>query len=111
MIILAAIAGGLGPWITLGMLSRSGVDAGADAIIAIALGVLGGLLVATKRSRILTGIVGALLVGIAVVDGLDVASRGDELLSPSPGWGLYLTGLVGVALIASAFVSRTRHER
>lgn len=81
------VAGCLGPWITLGPFSRSGLDSAGDPVIALAAGILGGLLVATNRSRILGVILGAVVVAIAVVSGLDVASRGDDQLSPSPGWG------------------------
>lgn len=102
----AVIAGCLGPWITLGPFSRSGIDGASDAWFVLAAGILGALLVATRRSRVLTLITGLIVAGVAAVDGADISSRGNDLIAPSPGWGLYLVGLAGLVLIGSAFARR-----
>ncbi|MSW51504.1 MAG: hypothetical protein F2817_11555 [Actinobacteria bacterium] len=109
-IVVAAVASGLGPWITVGPFSRSGIGAGSDPVIVMVLGVLGGLLVVARRGRIATGIVGLLVTVLGVAHIREVSGRGDEILSASPGWGLYLVAVVGVALVVAAVTGRGRQR-
>jgi hypothetical protein len=109
-IVAATVVGCMAPWVSLGILSSSGLDLGGDALIALAAGVLGGVLLVGGRSRIVIGVLGAVLIAIAVLDGIDIGNRGNEFLSPSVGWGLYLIGLVGATLVLSSLM-RMRRSR
>lgn len=99
------VAGAFMPWKSLGMISRSGVDAGGDGVVTALLGLLA-VLAATAPLRgwrsvvcLLCGTVAAL---VGVVDIIAVQRQIDELAggpfggAMQVGYGLYATVAGGV---------------
>lgn len=91
----AAVVGSLGPWATIGPFTTGGPS--GDGVITLVLAALA--LCAIGLGRLLPGVAvaGGLIAAVALYDALDVASTGGPL-DPSPGWGVLLTAVAGVAL-------------
>jgi hypothetical protein len=108
--IAAIIAGSLGPWITLGAISASGTGDGRDGTITLILGIAAGVLVVIERGRVAVGVLAAVSLVIAIIDGTQVLrSREDTILgSIEIGWGLIVLALGAVGLFAWAVTEHAR---
>jgi len=117
MIGIAAIGviGAFLPWATFGIFSVAGTD--GDGVITLILFIIFGLIglwlsrqgeptVATGV-KVLLIILMAVVVVIAVYDIANISSEGDSFIKVSPGGGLYLTLISGIAgLVIAARLTR-----
>lgn len=114
MLPLAAIAliviGAFGPWVTvdgLAEVNESGLE--SDGVITLALALIAGALLAIYRNRMTRGvkigigICAVLALVISIIDVLDVTGTEVLGIEPSVGWGLWLT-LVGSILLVAGTV-------
>lgn len=99
--IVLLVIGAFGPWASLFGISKSGIDGDGVITLAVAFIVSGFLLRARLRgatvplAALLVG--GLLVVGISIIDILDISDKGVDV-----GWGLWLTLVGGVVLLAAA---------
>jgi peptidoglycan/LPS O-acetylase OafA/YrhL len=110
------ILGALGPWVTVegfADVSESGLE--SDGVITLVLSlIVGGLLLAYRNRPHPRGVmiglalcaIGAL--AIAIIDVLDVTSAELGGIEPSVGWGLWLTLIGSIALLATLWATRFR---
>lgn len=106
------------PWITLGMLSASGMDkTGSEAVVLVFLGLIAALMGASglkgkpvSRGVTVVGMVAGLLVvyyGTQIFESVSSAPAG---FSPSPGIGIYVTGFGAIIAVAAPFLGSKRQE-
>ena len=106
---LMLLLGAVGPWVTaLGVISV-GPTASVEASIVVFGGALLVLMAvlgqAARRVSIIVGTLALIESGYAIVRIQQIKADADEWGALiQPGWGLYLTAIVGVALIVSTFV-------
>ena len=107
---LMLLLGAVGPWVTaLGVISvgpTASVEASivvfGGAALLVLMAVLGQ---AARRVSIIVGTLALIESGYAIVRIQQIKADADEWGALiQPGWGLYLTAIVGVALIVSTFV-------
>lgn len=97
------VIGAAGPWVTLGSFSKGGLDGDGVITLFLALVAAGVLLLAHVRNRrspaVVVGLCGLLALVIAIIDIADVQDAG---FGASVGWGLWLTLVGAIALLAAA---------
>jgi hypothetical protein len=108
--IAAIIAGSLGPWITLGAISVSGTGDGRDGTITLIVGIAAAVLVVIERGRVAVGVLAAISLAVAVIDGIQVLRSREETLlgSIEIGWGLIVLALGAAGLLAWAITEYAR---
>lgn len=112
---VATLIGAGGPWVTSGLFSKAGIE--GDGVITLAIAAIVGLMafLATRRPNkwlapaAIVG--GALILVVGIIDILDIrdSASPDGLfggIDVSVGWGLYLTVIAGVILIAGGVLLR-----
>jgi len=114
--------GSIGPWITLGVLSRNGLDGGNDGWITLglsagaAVGVWGYFTRPRRAQGWWLAVDGVIAMVVGISDISDVQSRHATVfginLSPSPGWGLYLVVGAGLVIaLVGVSIARTTPRR
>lgn len=104
------VIGSVGPWATAGVISVAGTD--GDGVITLILALAAGAALVRyatagdRRALVGAAVCGAVSAAIGVYDFVEIQSQGGELLSLSPGWGLYLTVISSVGLAGTAVVLR-----
>lgn len=132
---LGVIVGSLSPWVDVGPRSLDGVG-GVLGIPVLLLGLLAlalhgaGLIRPRRGLWTLRLLVGSLVLGAAISAWalVEWVGRSSDLVAPalgvdeqldtlaaatavSPGWGLWLTGLSGLSLVAASFAGRVADAR
>jgi hypothetical protein len=124
--VVLLVVGALGPWAVVDVaafgqsasLTKSGL--GSDGTITLILGLIGGGLLGVwlpERARwlpIVAAILGALAALVAIIDITDVSGSASGLggaVDVSVGWGLWLTLVGAVALIAVSAVLIAKSRR
>lgn len=106
------VIGAAGPWVTLGSFSKGGLEGDGVITLVLALVAAGVLLLAHFRGRrapvVVVGICGLLALAIAIIDIADVQDAG---FGASVGWGLWLTLVGAIALLAAAAVAFAGRRR
>ena len=118
------VVGSLLPWVTVTSIvsiNRSGIDGGGDGLLTLGMGLVLALVAVVEFggqgmrtvSRVLAAVGGLGALGIAVMDGVDVAKRAAEIYgayaTASVGSGLFVVGAGGVmAALVATFGSRRR---
>lgn len=97
--------GSFGPWATLGPFSVSGLDNGRDGIITLIIAIVAGVLICIRRGNPVTLLLGIAAAGVGIYDTANVSSAGNELFTPSVGWGLVMVDIAAVSLIVWAVVA------
>ena len=115
-IAVVGVIGAFLPWATFGIFSVAGTD--GDGVITLILFIVFGLIGlwlsrqgdpnVAMGVKVLSIILMAVVVVIAVYDIANISSDGDSFIKVSPGGGLYLTLISGIAgLIVAARLTRT----
>lgn len=109
--------GAIGPWLTLGILSRNGLDGGGDGWVMLFIAAMAALVLwryvtaPRRRQGWWLALEGAIAVAAGISDINTVQNRHGSIfgveLHPSVGWGLYLAVAAG-AVIALVGVSIAR---
>lgn len=105
---VAVLVGSVGPWATFGPFTKNGLS--GDGAITLALGLLVLVAVVVRRAPLGVLVAGAFVALIGIVDTVDVTAA-DQLLAPSPGWGVLLTAAAGLSVVAWAVVQLARRRR
>jgi len=111
--VLIIIIGSIGPWVDAGGQTAGGLD--KDGVVTIFFALVAAVyLIFTRLPHWLpTAILGFIVGAIGIFDIVDIEDLNAGFTGGfvSPGWGLYLTAIGGIALIASAaFAMRTGEE-
>jgi uncharacterized membrane protein YeaQ/YmgE (transglycosylase-associated protein family) len=115
---LLMIVGGFGPWASVGAVTIKGTD-GGDGWFLIVPGLLAGFLLFRQVTKpdarwpmILTAVLGAIGALVAVVDLSDINDLASETAFfgdlVDTGWGLYLSLVASLSLIAAAIATLVR---
>lgn len=115
-IAVIGVIGAFLPWATFGIFSVAGTD--GDGVITLILFIVFGLIGlwlgrqgdpnVAMGVKVLSIVLMAVVVVIAVYDIANISSEGDSFIKVSPGGGLYLTLISGIAgLIVAARLTRT----
>lgn len=105
---IAIAIGSLGPWVSVGPFSFSGVGDGRDGAITIVIALLALVPIALRRWRPVVGVLAAICLLIGVIDTVDVSSYDEMGFSASVGWGLILVDVGAASLLAWTFLGRGR---
>jgi hypothetical protein len=117
---LLAVVGVLLPWISLGAISRSGMDMGGDANIVLGAGLVACLIAAGNGSKrtlgttgqLLSSLAGLSIVAVGVVDYQELSNRVRSLedsplgAAASVGLGLYVCIAGGVLTVVGGLLRR-----
>ena len=111
------VLGAIGPWVTvedLPEVSESGLE--SDGVITLALALIAGALLLVyrnrpgKRAAIGAGICALLALVISIIDVSDVSGTSVLGIEPSVGWGLWLTLVGSIVLLAGVILDRARRS-
>lgn len=101
------VIGAIGPWVTvegLAEVNESGLE--SDGVITLALALIAAALLVARRNRMTrgvkigVGVCGVLALIISIIDVLDVTGTEVLGIEPSVGWGLWLTLVGSIVLVA-----------
>lgn len=95
----AVVVGSLGPWASIGPFTTNGTS--GDGVLTLVLAALAATAIGLGRLLPGVAIAGGLVALIALYDAVDITSAGG-VLDASPGWGVLLTAVAGIALTAWA---------
>jgi len=109
---LIIVIGSIGPWVDVGGESAGGLDKDGAVTIALALIAAAYLIFTPLPHWAPTAVIGALAATVAIFDIIDIEDLSGLVGGfASPGWGLYLTAIGSIGLIASTvFAMRTGDE-
>jgi hypothetical protein len=103
------VIGAIGPWAKVLSFTQNGLD--ADGVLTLGLAVVAAVFVGlafrakTAPNKFALGVPGALCLAIAILDIIDVKDAIDEIGSgfeASVGWGLWMTLVGSIVLVAAA---------
>jgi hypothetical protein len=115
-----AVAGSVGPWVTLGIFHANGLDNGSDGTISLGLAIVTALALWAAYSNprgaagLLVALLGGGILAVAAIDINNITSKSIELfdstVSPDPGWGIILTAISGglLVLVGIALLSKPK---
>jgi hypothetical protein len=104
------IVGSIGPWVSLGMIHASGTDS-TDGIVTLILGLICGLLVITGKTPVIATITGVVALAIGIYNANDISGRGNGIVDPSVGWGLWVLIVGAISMLVWGLVIGRRETK